>query len=300
MAVRDVIFIGESSVSESPSGKGDVFLSVEKNGDRSFIRWFCYFGSGEHDPSASTGWHPNSGNVIVEGGLDLLDRIDPVVSVGVDGIFLGIDRLKILRWYRYIGMGEISPFAPGTQTFFRFGFHPNSDRRIGNGWNGKHITAYPLFGPEQIGAHQIFVVQAADDEGKLSWYGYMGNGEDDFLASTRWHPKSHHITSRFIGNGWNGFQFLVAGGGVHFAVPQSGPDKGNLLYFRYIGKGDGDVSGATGWAQNSGNPIGNGWGGFRYLFGPVILAARVEQDYMLLSITAFFGFLIILDKVRAM
>ena len=49
-------------------------------------------------------------------------------------------------------------------------------------------------------------------------------------------------------------------------MPQSGPNKGNLLYFKYIGKGDGDVSGAIGFTENSGNPIGSGWGGFRYLF----------------------------------
>ena len=34
-----------------------------------------------------------------------------------------------------------------------------------------------------------------------------------------------------------------------------------------MGQGDGNVSGNVGWATNSSNPIGNGWDGFRYLFG---------------------------------
>lgn len=43
-----------------------------------------------------------------------------------------------------------------------------------------------------------------------------------------------------------------------------GPD-GLLRWFRYEGDGRDDTS----WHANSGNPIGNGWQGFRALFGGV-------------------------------
>jgi hypothetical protein len=245
MAVKDVIFIGETFVSGSPSGKGDVILSVEQNGD---LRWYCYFGNGKEDVTGNTGWHRNSGNTIGNGWNGLSHLVG-----ATDGILLGVDDRGDLRWYRYEGMGEHNP--EGNKNWNR-----NSGNRIGNGWNGlEHIFAYPAFHPEGLGAHQIFAVL---QDGNLRWFGYMGNGEDDVTGNTGWHPKSRID----IGNGWNGLQFLVAGGGVHFGVPQSGPNNGNLLWYRYIGKGDGDVSGAIGWSQNSGNPIGNGWNGLRHLF----------------------------------
>ena len=212
------------------------------------LRWHCYFGNGEEDETGGTGWHHNSGNTIGRGwhGFSHL--------VGVtDGIILGVDGHGDLKWHRYQGMGEQDPTG-GT------GWHQNSGNRIGNGFNSfKHIFAYPIFAPEELGAHQIFGVEL---DGNLRWYGYMGNGEDDVTGNTGWHPKSR----TFIGNGWNGFQFLVAGGGAHFGVPQGGPNSGNLLYFKYIGKGDGDVSGAIGFTENSGNPIGQVWNGFKHLF----------------------------------
>jgi hypothetical protein len=36
-----------------------------------------------------------------------------------------------------------------------------------------------------------------------------------------------------------------------------------------LGQGEADSSGGTGWHSNSGNPIGNGWQNFRYLFGGI-------------------------------
>ena len=44
------------------------------------------------------------------------------------------------------------------------------------------------------------------------------------------------------------------------------PD-GDLLWYRYVGSGESDRSGAAGWLPNSGNAIGNGWGGFQHLLG---------------------------------
>lgn len=216
MAVKDVI-IGEMSVSESPSGKGDVFLTVEQDGN---LRYFCYFRSGENDPTGSTGFHTNSGNTIGRGcGLQ------HIVGVGADGIFLVVDGNGILKFFRYTGTGTHDPtgstgFAvPGNQ--------------IGNGWNELiNITAYPFFG---VVPHQIFAI---DKDGRMGWFGYKGSGEEDVDATitTNWHEKSHHLhTDCFIGNGWSGQQFVVAGGGAHFVVPTSGSNKGNLLFFRYTG-----------------------------------------------------------------
>jgi hypothetical protein len=152
-----------------------------------------YFGNGEHDPSASTGWHLNSGNIIVKDGFD--DRDTPIVGVGVDGIFLRVHERGDLLWYQYIGMGEADSLGAHHGLFF----DGNSGHRIGIGWGSvKHITVYPLFGPEGLGAHQIFVVQRGDDEGKLSWYGYMGNGETDAVVGgeNRW--LASKITSPHI------------------------------------------------------------------------------------------------------
>jgi hypothetical protein len=54
-------------------------------------------------------------------------------------------------------------------------------------------------------------------------------------------------------------------GNVVFAVAENG----DLLWHRYDGTGVADPNGATGWHPNSGNPIGNGWQGFRQLYGGV-------------------------------
>jgi hypothetical protein len=246
MTVKDAIFIGETPFSGSPTGSGDVILTVEQNGD---LRWFMHIGNGKEDVSGSTGWHPNSGNTIGNG----FSTYQHIVGVGRDGIFLVVEENGDLRYFRYQGMGEHDPSGSS-------GFLPNTGNTIGNGWNGlNHITAYPFFPPEEFDFNQIF---AAQKDGNLRWFGYSGNGEHDPSGSSGSHPKSQ----TFIGNGWNNQQFLVASGPVHFTVPRSGPDKGNLLFFRYIGKGEGNVSGSIGWAQNSGNRIGNGWGDLRYLF----------------------------------
>jgi hypothetical protein len=66
---------------------------------------------------------------------------------------------------------------------------------------------------------------------------------------------------------------------VIFAVK---PD-GDLLWYRYQGNGESDRSGATGWAANSGSPIGNGWQGFRHLFSGgngVIYAVKPDGDLL--------------------
>jgi hypothetical protein len=96
-------------------------------------------------------------------------------------------------------------------------------------------------------------------DGALLWFGYQGHGESDISGSTGWHPNSGNP----IGNGWQGLRHLHGSGDVVFGVR----DNGDLLWFSYTGDGASDLSGATGWHPNSGNAIGNGWLGFRFVFG---------------------------------
>lgn len=44
-------------------------------------------------------------------------------------------------------------------------------------------------------------------------------------------------------------------------------EDGNLLWYRYAGIGDPALTGLLVWHPGSGNPIGNGWGGFKQLVG---------------------------------
>ena len=57
------LFYGGNGTTTVESGLPSVGVQygVEQNGD---LLWYRYDGQGEKDPSASTGWHPNSGNPI--------------------------------------------------------------------------------------------------------------------------------------------------------------------------------------------------------------------------------------------
>jgi hypothetical protein len=95
--------------------------------------------------------------------------------------------------------------------------------------------------------------------GDLLWYSYNGNGENNRSGSIGWAANSGNA----IGNGWEGFRRIFACGGVIFGVQPNG----DLLWYSYVGNGESDRSGSTGWSPNSGNPIGNGWQNFGALFG---------------------------------
>src|SRR2546425_982172 len=92
---------------------------------------------------------------------------------------------------------------------------------------------------------RIFAIQ----DGDLLWYQYVGNGAGDRSGATGWAPNSGNV----VGNGWADFQRIVGTGSTLFAIQ---PD-GDLLWYRYNGDGTADRSGATGWAPNSGNVVGN-------------------------------------------
>src|ERR671919_695657 len=60
------------------------------------------------------------------------------------------------------------------------------------------------------------------------------------------------------------------------------PD-GDLLWYRYLGNGTADQTGATGWDSNSSNQIGRGWADFHHVFGigdGQLLAIRPDGDLL--------------------
>jgi hypothetical protein len=81
------------------------------------------------------------------------------------------------------------------------------------------------------------------------------------------------------GNGTTPVDSGLPSVGVMYGVAQNG----DLLWYRYVGHGENNRSGNTGWDPNSGNPIGNGWQNFRDILGcgdGVILAIQQNGDLL--------------------
>jgi hypothetical protein len=126
----------------------------------------------------------------------------------------------------------------------------------------QHLTAfYGGNGTTSVdsGLPLIGVVYAVAPNGDLLWYRYNGQGDFDPSGSSgRWDGNSGNP----IGNGWQSLKFVVGcGDGIILGVDADGI----LRWYCYNGNGESDASGNTGWHPNSGNPIGNGWGGFLHL-----------------------------------
>ncbi|MGE3798490.1 MAG: tachylectin-related carbohydrate-binding protein [Thermomicrobiales bacterium] len=117
------------------------------------------------------------------------------------------------------------------------------------------------------GLHRVGTIFGVSQNGDLRWYRYSGNGESDRSGALGWAPNSGNR----VGNGWANFLHVMGcGDGVVMAIQPSG----ELLWYQYDGNGEDDVSGASGWHANSGNPIGRGWQNFQHVFatpqqGPV-------------------------------
>ena len=113
--------------------------------------------------------------------------------------------------------------------------------------------------PVDSGLPRVGVIYGVSGNGDLLWYRYAGNGESDRSGRRGWNANSGNP----IGNGWQSFiHILGCGDGVILGVRQDG----DLLWYKYDGDGASDRSGGLGWHPNSGNPIGNGWQGFRDVF----------------------------------
>jgi hypothetical protein len=165
-------------------------------------------------------------------------------SFAVGGAIFNVAADGALRWYRYDGKGEQDPTG-GT------GWAANSGNQIGRGWSATFRTFFGTQG----------VIYAVGEDGSLRWYRYDGNGEQDPTGGTGWAPNSGNQ----IGRGWSaGFHNFVAVDQAIYTIA----DDGTLRWYRYDGKGEADSTGGTGWAPNSGNPIGRGWAaGFRTFVG---------------------------------
>jgi hypothetical protein len=217
------------------SGQRGLIFDVKPNGD---LLWYNYLGHGEDRSSAATAWQPNSGNAIGngwQGNLHVFGAEQNVIYV--------VRPNGDLAWYQYLGNGENDRSGDT-------GWHPNSGNLIGNGWQGN----LNVFGGVK---GEIYVVRP---NGDLAWYQYGGSGENDPSGQTGWNPNSGNL----IENGWQGnLNVFVGGGGAIFVVKPNG----DLAWYRYLGNGENDGSGATGWDPNSGNLIGNGWQGNLHVIG---------------------------------
>jgi M6 family metalloprotease-like protein len=216
-----------------------VVMAVHPNGD---LYWFRYDGNGESDVTGALGWAANSGNVIGRGWAGFL-RIFVMPQAGPTS-----SRMKIfavatngdLHWYSYSGNGEQDP--TGT-----LGWHPNSGNIVGNGWDGfRHVHG---------SANMVFAVA---QDGRLLWYSYAGQGEEDPSGAAGWHANSGNA----IGRGWDGMQHVFGGvtdlggfGHTVFGVTQPG----DLHWYHYTGHGEADETGVLGWHPRSGAKIGTGW-----------------------------------------
>ena len=243
MAFIHVLYGGNGTVQvDSGLPRVGTIFGIAPNGD---LHWYRYNGHGESDVSGALGWDPNSGNRIGNGWQNFLH----VMGCG-DGVILAIQPNGDLLWYRYDGNGEDDPSGA-------LGWHPNSGNPIGNGWQGfRHVFVTPREGRFNTSRLTVYGVM---QNGDLLWYSYDGDGESDISGAQGWHPNS----SNPVGNGWQGFLRIAGIGGDIFAIQPNG----DLLWYSYSGNGESDISGAQGWHPNSGNPIGNGWQGFRHVFG---------------------------------
>lgn len=239
---RNIIGNGWQSFKFLCGGGDGVLFGVEPNGD---LRWYDYTaGDGVNDPAGSRGWAQNSRNIIGNGWegfvkLVCTPKAGPTWHNPASTLY-GVEPDGDLRWYRYVGDGEADRSG-------NTGWAPNSGNVIGNGWqNFKILTAASsvLFGVEQ--------------NGDLRWYSYQGDGTADRSGNTGWHANSQNI----IGRGWNRFDRLVGGpddnGGFGIALYAVEPN-GDLYWYKYLGHGEQDPTGSTGWHPRSGTQIGRGW-----------------------------------------
>nr|WP_261566783.1 tachylectin-related carbohydrate-binding protein [Frankia gtarii] len=216
------------------------------------LLWYQYRGAGQSDSPATSvaNWAPNSGNMIGRGWDGFLH----LVARG-DGVLLGVRPDGNLLYYRYDGDGTSDPNATGLH------WAPESANIIGVGWeNFRFLCAKPYEGRTSTHPNNS-VIYAVDHDGHLHWYRYVGDGESDPGATgLHWDPNSGNI----IGQGWSqGFRYMAAVSEIILMVK----DNGDLLWYRYSGKGETDPSGGSGWDPKSSNIIGRGWHRFRHIFG---------------------------------
>jgi M6 family metalloprotease-like protein len=246
-----ILFYGGNGTTPVDSGMprvGEIY-GVKPEGP---LLWYKYLGSGEPDSPATAhaNWDSNSGNTIGR-GWNGLQHLFP----RGDGVIFAVHPNGNLLYYRYDGDGTSDPNATGLN------WDPNSGNTIGTGWaNFRFLCSKPYEGRTSTHRHNS-VIYAVGRDGFLRWYRYFGDGESDPDATgLNWDPNSGNI----IGQGWSdGFRYMAAISDIILMVKENG----DLLWYRYFGKGETDPSGGSGWDPKSSNIIGSGWHRFRHIFG---------------------------------
>ena len=208
-------------------------IAVRPSGTGLRIDWFATSVASDPPGNFTILLYGGNGTTPVDSGVP---RVGEIYGVKPEGPLL---------WYRYRGTGEPNSAATGVN------WDPNSGNAIGRGWNGmKHLL------PRGDG-----VILAVRPDGNLIYYRYDGSGESDPDATgLRWDPNSGNT----IGRGWSGgFRQMAAISDIVLMVA----DNGDLHWYRYLGKGEHDPTGGSGWDPKSSNIIGRGWHGLRHLFG---------------------------------
>jgi hypothetical protein len=245
-----ILFYGGSGTTPVDSGMpriGEIY-GVKPEGP---LLWYRYRGTGEpNSPATGVNWDPNSSNAIGRGW----NGMKHLLPRG-DGVILAVRPDGNLLYYRYDGNGESDPDATGLH------WDPHSGNTIGIGWaNLRFLCSKPYEGATATHRHNS-VLYAVGWDGYLRWYRYYGDGENDPDATgLHWDPNSGNI----IGRGWSGgFRQLAAISDIVLMVA----DNGDLHWYRYLGTGEHDPTGGSGWDPKSSNIIGRGWHGLQHLFG---------------------------------
>ncbi|MFB8004971.1 tachylectin-related carbohydrate-binding protein [Nocardia sp. NPDC056000] len=184
------------------------------------------------------------------------------LSAPFAGRIFGVEPDGHLRYYRYLGDGT-ADHSGST------GWDTHSGNTIGHGWTDfQHILG--------MGDGVLMGIQ---NNGDLRWYRYTGDGTQDPAGAVGADANNGNT----IGNGWQNFLHVFVRAAfvrplgfeperVIYAVDHDG----FLHWYRYLGTGEHDPSGAIGWHPNSGNIIGNGWFGFKFIvgIGPEIYGVR--------------------------
>ena len=178
------------------------------------------------------------------------------------GVFYGVTKDAHLEWNRYLGHGSgVDEAGPGA-------WEANTGNHIGRGWGSMlHL----------LGCGDG-VLLAVLNSGEVRYYRYAGDGTADASGGTGWAPTS----SATIGTGWDRYRTM-------FVLPKQGREdtllrifgvagNGDLHWHCYLGDGEADPTGSSGWHDNSGHRVGNGWQDFDHLVGSGSTVFGVRGD----------------------
>ena len=130
------------------------------------------------------------------------------------------------------------------------GWAPNSGNQIHTGWTGF----------DHVFADGDGIIYAIRKSGELLWFkDLLRDGSNGLNGERGWAPNSGNQ----INTGWNDLKHVFSGGGVIYAVRQTG----ELLWFQdLLRDGSNGPNGERGWAPGGGSQIGTGWNSVDLVF----------------------------------